>query len=89
MCDSEKSEYTTKLTAMRGFWWCQIQRRGKPVVQAKAFKRDEIGPTFRSILRTLDKLGGDRFTSAARERLNDVRNKEFSYVDRNVQLEWL
>jgi len=28
----------------------------------------EIGPAFRDLLRTLDKLGGDKFTHAARSR---------------------
>ena len=60
--------YTTKTTNVNGTYFCRVSFNGNPVVQAKVENRHEIGPAYRDLLRTLDKLGGDRFTSAARYR---------------------
>ncbi len=62
------SKYTTDTTRMRNFYFCRVSINNKPVVQAKVKTRQEMGPAFRDMLRTLDKLGGDKFTNAARYR---------------------
>ena len=38
------------------------------MVEGRCKNRSEIGATFRDLLRTIDKAGGDEFTSAARDR---------------------
>jgi hypothetical protein len=62
------SEYTTDSTRTKDGYFCRVSFRGKPLVQTKVASREEIGPAFRDLLRTLDKLGGDKFTNAARYR---------------------
>lgn len=41
-------------------------------------QRFEIGPAFRDLLRTIDKLGGDEFTQSARERKFSPLNASIS-----------
>lgn len=60
--------YTTKATWLGTEYGCRVFRDGDLIVEARAPTRDLIGATFRDLLRTLDKCGGDAFTSAARER---------------------
>jgi hypothetical protein len=62
------NKYTTKATWLGTEYGCRIFRNGKVVVEARCKKKDLIGPAFRDMLRTLDKGGGDAFTSAARHR---------------------
>jgi hypothetical protein len=62
------SEYTTKSTKVGDSYFCKVLFRGKAVVQTRVKERSEVGPAFRDLLRTLDKLGGDAFTHAARYR---------------------
>lgn len=63
------SKYTTKATHLGGGeYGCRIFREEKLILEGRAHSREMIGPTFRDLLRTLDKLGGDEFTSAARKR---------------------
>lgn len=78
------SEYTTKVTRTRGGYLCRVSRAGRPVVQAKVKTPMEIGGAFRDLLRTLDKLGGDRFTSAARHRNGKNGNRSVP-----VKHQWL
>lgn len=62
--------YNTKVTylgANHG-WGCRVFYDGKLVVEGRAHKRHLIGATFRDLLRTIDKCGGDKFTHAARMR---------------------
>jgi hypothetical protein len=62
--------YTTKCTYLgrnKGYG-CRIYRNDVLVVEGRCSNRRLIGPTFRDLLRTLDKMGGDEFTSAARKR---------------------
>ena len=79
------SDYTTKVTRVNDIYFCRVDYKGKPVVQAKVSSREEIGPAFRDLLRTLDKLnGGEPFTSAARDRKHKEGNKPTT-----VKHEWL
>lgn len=65
---TEQSEYTTRATYLGGRYGCRVLRGGRVVVEGQCQTRDQIGATFRDLFRTLDKLGGDAFTSAARKR---------------------
>jgi hypothetical protein len=78
------SNYITKVTKIKDIYICQIRYLNKPIVQTKVKLRAEIGPAFRDLLRTLDKLGGDKFTSAARQRINKEGNMMLF-----VKHEWL
>ena len=60
--------YTTKATWLGTEYGCRVFFNGVPVVEGRCLTRDLIGATFRDLLRTLDKCGGDEFTSAARKR---------------------
>lgn len=62
--------FTTKCTNLGGGkgYGCRVYKDGKLVVEGKAAERYLVGPVFRDLLRTLDKMGGDEFTSAARIR---------------------
>jgi len=60
--------YTTKATWLGSEYGCRVFYKGKFVVEGRCPTKELIGPTFRDLLRTLDKLGGDAFTRASRER---------------------
>lgn len=61
--------YTTKVTWLGNQYGCRIYKDGIPILEGRCKSRDLIGPTFRDLLRTLDKCcGGDAFTNAARHR---------------------
>lgn len=63
------TEYSTKATRLgNGEYGCRVFRGDTLVVEGRAQGRTMIGPVFRDLLRTLDKLGGDAFTKAARTR---------------------
>ena len=81
---NDMSEYTTKVTRTKDGYFCRVSFRGEPIVQTKVKKREEIGPAFRDLLRTLDKLGGDKFTHSARYRKWKDGNISF-----HAKHEWL
>ena len=60
--------YTTKTTWLGNAYGCRVFFEDVPIVESKCVSREMIGPTFRDLFRTLDKLGGDKFTSASRKR---------------------
>lgn len=60
--------YTTKTTWLGKKYGCRIFQDGEFVVEGRCHNRGLIGATFRDLFRTLDKLGGDKFTSAVRKR---------------------
>lgn len=60
--------YRTKTTWLGRRYGCRIYEGDKLVVEGLADRRDQIGAVYRDLLRTLDKCGGDAFTSAARRR---------------------
>lgn len=60
--------YTTKTTWLGSEYGCRVFHDEKLVVEGRAPCKTLIGATFRDLLRTLDKCGGDAFTSAARQR---------------------
>lgn len=62
------SDYTTRCTWLGNQYGCQVFYQGQLVVEGRCPTRDLIGPTFRDLMRTMDKLGGDAFTHAARYR---------------------
>jgi hypothetical protein len=65
---------TTKTTWLGHEYGCRVFRDGHLVVEGRCPSKDLIGPTFRDLLRTLDTLGGDAFTSAARKRRYKIGN---------------
>lgn len=66
--------YSTKVTWLGREYGCRIFDGDTLVVEGRCKTKDLIGATFRDLLRTLDKLGGDAFTSAARTRKFKVGN---------------
>ena len=60
--------YSTKVTRIKQQYHCRVFYNGEFVVEGIAKERIDIGPTFRDLFRTLDKLGGDKFTSSVRKR---------------------
>lgn len=62
------SEYTTDVTRTKDGYYCRIMLQNRPLVQTKVSCRKEIGPAFRDLFRTIDKMGGDEFSHAARYR---------------------
>lgn len=60
--------YTTKTTWLGSEYGCRIFYNGKLMLEGRAPNRLAIGATFRDLMRTLDKLGGDAFTNAAQYR---------------------
>ena len=60
--------YTTRVTKIKNRYGCRVYADGILILESRCDARDQIGPTFRDLLRTLDKLNGDAFTSAARAR---------------------
>lgn len=63
-----RSGYTTKATWLGNKYGCRIFFQGVLILEGHCKDKTLIGPTFRDLLRTLDKCGGDDFTSAARKR---------------------
>ncbi|CAB4129915.1 hypothetical protein UFOVP116_177 [uncultured Caudovirales phage] len=62
------TSYITKTTWLGLEYGCRVYYGDKLVVEGRCQTRAEIGATYRDLLRTLDKLDGDEFTSAARKR---------------------
>ena len=62
------SKYATRVTWLGNEYGCRVYFENEIVVEGRGPTRDLIGATFRDLLRTIDKCGGDVFTSAARER---------------------
>lgn len=60
--------YTTKVTKLGNGYGCRVLFGGEVVVEARCQSKGLIGATLRDLLRTIDKCGGDQFTSAARKR---------------------
>lgn len=60
--------YTTKTTRIGSQYGCRVFINGELIVEGRAQGRLEIGPVYRDLIRTMDKLGGDAFTSASRKR---------------------
>ena len=68
--------YTTKATWIGREYGCRVFKDGVLILEGRAPTRDLIGPTFRDLLRTIDKCcGGDAFTNAARHRNSKPGNK--------------
>lgn len=61
--------FTTKTTRLGSGWGCRIYLNGGLVCESTCKTRGMIGPTYRSMFRDIDKMGGDRFTSAVRRRM--------------------
>ena len=70
------SDYTTKCTWLGDQYGCRVFYKGVLVVEGRCLTRDMIGATFRDLLRTLDKLGGDLFTHHVRMRKFKEGNAE-------------
>lgn len=73
---SEDSKYTTKVTYLKGLnkYGCRIFYDGKLILEGQASCKQAIGPVFRTLLRTLDTLGGDQYTHTSRKRNNLPKN---------------
>ena len=74
--------YTTKATWLGHEYGCRVFDGSRVVVEGRCHTKDLIGATFRDLLRTLDKGGGDAFTSAARGRKYKEGNPVTSVVHR-------
>ena len=70
--------YTTKATRLQRGYGCRVYCNGVLIVEARCKTRQDIAPTMRDLLRTLDKLGGDAYTSAARRRISRPGNAQLS-----------
>jgi hypothetical protein len=70
--------YTTKATRLQSGYGCRVYLDGVLIVEARCKTRQDIAPTMRDLLRTLDKLGGDAYTSAARRRIGRPGNAQLS-----------
>jgi hypothetical protein len=70
--------YTTKATRLQRGYGCRVYRDGVLIVEARCKTRQDIAPTMRDLLRTLDKLGGDAYTSAARRRIGKPGNAQIA-----------
>lgn len=70
--------YTTKTTWLGREYGCRVLSNNKVIVEGRCKTRNLIGATFRDLLRTLDKMGGDSFTSAARSRIGREGNASVS-----------
>lgn len=66
--------YRTKTTWLGREYGCRVYYDDVLVVEGRASRRDLIGSVYRDLLRTLDKCGGDAFTSAARRRKHRAGN---------------
>ena len=62
------SKYTTRVTWLGNVYGCRVFFENELLVEGRTPTRNLTGATFRDLLRTIDKCGGDKFTSAARER---------------------
>lgn len=60
--------YTTKATWLGSEYGCRVFKDGVLILEGRCLTKNHIGATFRDLLRTIDKCGGDSFTSAARHR---------------------
>nr|QMP83102.1 MAG: hypothetical protein [Caudoviricetes sp.] len=60
--------YTTKTTWLGKEYGCRVYLGDELIVEGRAQNKHLIGATYRDLLRTLDKMGGDAFTNAARDR---------------------
>lgn len=70
------TKYTTKCTWLGNQYGCRVFFDGQLIVEGRCASRDLIGPTFRDLLRTIDKgFNGDEFTHAARMRNGKNGNK--------------
>lgn len=63
-----KMKITTKATWLGTEYGCRIFRDGELILEGRTPNRMEVGAVFRDLLRTLDTLGGNAFTAAARHR---------------------
>lgn len=62
------TKYTTKVTWLGKEYGCRVFFDGQLLVEGRCKEKHMIGATFRDLLRTIDKCGGDQFTKAARDR---------------------
>jgi len=69
--------YSTKVTAMNGKWICAVLLDGKVIVQGTVSSREDIGPAFRDLLRTLDKytIHTSKFAEKSRRRITKPGNR--------------
>lgn len=72
------SAYTTKATWLGTRYGCRVYFKGRLLVEAFCKSREDIGPTFRDLLRTVDKCGGDAFSASARKRKYRQGNRTIS-----------
>ena len=76
--DRDGAMYNTKVTRLNTGYGCRVLKGTTVVVQTCVPCKADIAPAFRDLLRTLDGLGGDEFTSAARARNNKPGNRYLS-----------
>ena len=72
--------YTTRTTWIGHKYGCRVFDGDVLVVEGRCLSRDQIGATFRDLMRTIDKCGGDEFTSSARSRKFEEGNPTASVM---------
>lgn len=60
--------YITKTTWLGNKYGCRIYLDNILIVEGRTKSKYYIGAVFRDLFRTLDKLGGNKFTHSVRER---------------------
>lgn len=74
-------ELETKVTRLQRVYRCRIYREGNMLVEGVAKNRREIGPVFRDLFRTLNKLGYvTPLSNAARKRKHKKGNLTISVM---------
>ena len=63
------NDYNTKTTWLGTEYGCRIYRKGVLIMEKRCKTKNLIGPCYRSMFRIIDKGGGDKFTSAVRDRM--------------------
>lgn len=74
------SKYSTRATWLGNAYGCRVFFEERLVVEGRCKERGMIGGTFRDLFRTLDKCGGDEYTSAVRKRKYRLGNPVASVV---------
>jgi hypothetical protein len=75
----ETSKIITKVTNLKQYGFgCRVFVDDQLVLEGRCESKEFIGPTFRDLFRTLDKMGGNQYTAATRNRMYKDGNQNIS-----------
>lgn len=76
-----KQIFDTKVTYLgKNLWGCRVLKEGGVIVEVVVDSREDIGPAFRDMLRTLDKSGWCcELAHSSRKRINKPGNRYKSF----------